>query len=138
MAPLMRLVSTIQYQKDPVKVPTSHQIHTILNVIHPTLNPSIQHLVGMSFSTSNSSTVPMRRKRTVSEHVTENGDPLAVRKKAREAAKQGASASVTSQAVPAPPGINKPSQVSLELSDNVNHISPSLRLQSKPQLRSQP
>ena len=53
-------------------------------------------------------------KRTVSEHVIENGDPLAIRKKAHEAAKQGASASVTSQAVPAPPGINKTSQVSLD------------------------
>ena len=39
----------------------------------------------MSFSEA--STVPMRRKRTVSERVTDNGDPLVVRKKAREAEK---------------------------------------------------
>jgi hypothetical protein len=40
----------------------------------------------MSFSKS--STIPMRRKRTItlSERVTENGDPLVVKKKAREAA----------------------------------------------------
>ena len=43
----------------------------------------------------------MRRKRTISERVTENGDPLAVRKKAREAAKQGASASANFPATPA-------------------------------------
>ena len=30
----------------------------------------------------------MRRKRTISERVTDNGDPLVVRKKAREAAEQ--------------------------------------------------
>jgi hypothetical protein len=47
---------------------------------------------------SNSSTIPMRRKRTISERVTDNGDPLVIRKKAREAAKQGASASVAFQA----------------------------------------
>ncbi len=131
MPPLMRLVSTIQYQKNLVKVLTSHQIHTILDVIHQVFNPSIQYLVGMSFSTSNSSTIPTRRKHTISEHVTENGDPLAIRKKARDAAKQGASASVTSQAVPAPLGVNKPSQVSLKLSDNVN-ISPSPKATSAP------
>ena len=62
------------------------------NVIHYPFNPSIEHLIKMS--TSDSSTIPMRRKRTISERVTENGDPLVVRKKAREAAKQGASASV--------------------------------------------
>ena len=39
----------------------------------------------MSFSES--SAAPTRRKRTMTERVTENGDPLAVRKKAREAAK---------------------------------------------------
>ena len=39
----------------------------------------------MSFSEA--STVPTRRKRTVSERVTNNGDPLVVRKKAREAEK---------------------------------------------------
>jgi hypothetical protein len=113
LPPLMGLVSTVQYQK-MVKVLKRHQIHTTQNVIHPSFNPSIQHPVGMSFSTSDSSAVPMRRKHTISERVMENGDPLAIRKKAREAVKQGASASVTSQAVPAPPGINKPSQVSLD------------------------
>jgi hypothetical protein len=112
MPPMMGLVSTIQYQI-LFKVPERHQIHTKQNVIHPSFNPSIENPVGMSFSTSDSSAIPMRRKRTVSERVTENGDPLAVRKKAREAAKQGASAPVTSQAVSVPPGINKPSQVSL-------------------------
>ena len=74
----------------------------------------------MSFSTSDSSTIPMWCKHTISKHVIENGDPLAVRKKAREAARQGPSALVTSQAVPAPPGANKPGQVCLKLSDNVN------------------
>jgi len=39
----------------------------------------------MSFSES--STVPKRRKRTITERVTDNGDPLVVRKKAREAEK---------------------------------------------------
>ena len=40
----------------------------------------------MSFSES--TTVPTRRKRTItlSERLTENGDPLVVKKKAREAA----------------------------------------------------
>ena len=68
----------------------------------------------------------------ISKHVTENGDSLVVRKKAHEAVKQGASASVTSQALPAPLVVNKQSQVSLEaLSDNVN-ISLSHRLWSEP------
>jgi hypothetical protein len=51
--------------------------------IHP--SSSIQKLL-MSFSES--TTVPTRRKRTItlSEHITENGDPLVVKKKAREAA----------------------------------------------------
>ena len=40
----------------------------------------------MSFSSS--STVPMWRKCTISERVTGNGDPLAVREKAHEAAKK--------------------------------------------------
>jgi len=79
----------------------------------------------------------MRRKRVISERVIENGDPLAVRKRAREAAKQGVtvSASATSQAVPAsaPTGVNKPSQVRFELSDNID-ISPHHRLHSEPQL----
>jgi hypothetical protein len=59
----------------------------------------------MSFFNS----VPMRRKHTLSECVTENGDPLAVRKKACEAEKRGSSASA-SQAVPAP-HVNKTGQV---------------------------
>jgi hypothetical protein len=41
----------------------------------------------MSFSSEDPATVPMRRKRTVSERVTNNGDPLVVNKKAREAAR---------------------------------------------------
>ena len=58
-------------------------LSSIFNSIHP--SHSIQLLL-MSFSKS--STIPMRRKRTItlSEHVTENGDPLVVKKKAREAA----------------------------------------------------
>lgn len=43
----------------------------------------------MSFS--GSSTLPARRKRTVSECVIENGDPLVIKKKAREAAEQASS-----------------------------------------------
>ena len=42
----------------------------------------------MSFS----STVPMRRKRTITERITQNGDPLVVKKKAREAAKEALTA----------------------------------------------
>ena len=38
-------------------------------------------------SSSKPSNVPTRRKRTISERVTDNGDPLVVRKKAREAEK---------------------------------------------------
>ena len=38
----------------------------------------------MSFSET--SPVPMRRKRKASERVTDNGNPLVVKKKAREAA----------------------------------------------------
>ena len=38
-------------------------------------------------SSSEPSTVPTRRKHTISERVTDNGDPLVVRKKAREAEK---------------------------------------------------
>jgi hypothetical protein len=41
----------------------------------------------MSFSSKNPSTDSVRRKRTVSERVTNNGDPLVANKKAREAAK---------------------------------------------------
>ena len=37
-------------------------------------------------SLPDSSTFAMRRKRTLSERATENGDPLVVKKKAREAA----------------------------------------------------
>jgi hypothetical protein len=40
----------------------------------------------MSFSES--LTAPMRRKQTASEHVTDNGDPLVIKKKVREAAKK--------------------------------------------------
>jgi hypothetical protein len=43
----------------------------------------------MSFSTSDAlGIVPTGRKRTISERVTQNGDPLVAKKKAREAAKQ--------------------------------------------------
>ena len=38
-------------------------------------------------SLSDSSTFAMHRKRTLSEHATENGDPLVVKKKVCEAAK---------------------------------------------------
>ena len=37
-------------------------------------------------STVDSSSIPMRRKRTATERVTENGDPLLAKKKARESA----------------------------------------------------
>ena len=53
----------------------------------------------------------MQYKCTVSKCVTENGDPLVIRKKAHEAAKTGPSIPVTSQAVTAPLGVNQPSQV---------------------------
>jgi hypothetical protein len=53
----------------------------------------------MSFSMPDSSAVPIRRKRTASERVTENADPLVVRKKAREAAKDGASVPVAASQV---------------------------------------
>jgi hypothetical protein len=79
-----------------------------LNVICYTLNPSIQPFTEMSFSADS---LAIQRKRTVSERVTENGDPLVIRKKAREAAKTGPSIPVASQAVAAPPGVNQPSQV---------------------------
>ena len=46
-------------------------------------------------SSSSISSIPTRRKRTISERVTGNSDPLVVRKKAREAAKK-ASKAVTS------------------------------------------
>ena len=62
----------------------------------------------MSFSADS---LAMRRKCTVSERVTENGDPLVIRKKAHEAAKTGPSIPVASQGVTAPPGVNQPSQV---------------------------
>ena len=54
---------------------------SFIQTIHP-----ITQLLLMSFFES--STIPMRRKRTItlSECVTENGDPLVVKKKAREAA----------------------------------------------------
>ena len=44
-------------------------------------------------SISESSTVPLHRKRIISERVTENADPLVARKKAREAVKSGSMAS---------------------------------------------
>jgi hypothetical protein len=40
----------------------------------------------MSSSTVDSSSIPMRRKRTATERVTENADPLLAKKKARESA----------------------------------------------------
>jgi hypothetical protein len=41
----------------------------------------------MSFSTNDSSTIPMRHKRTISKRVINNGDPLVANKRARDAAK---------------------------------------------------
>jgi len=52
----------------------------------------------MSFSISDSSAIPARGKRTVSERAIENGDPLVLRKKAHEVAKHGPSVSTTSEA----------------------------------------
>jgi len=100
----MRLAVTVQY----LNVQGNTRYPYPLNVIHYTLNPSIEPFAEMSFSADS---LAMRRKRTVSERVTENGDPLVIRKKAREAAKTGPSIPVASQAVTAPPGINQPSQV---------------------------
>jgi hypothetical protein len=76
----------------------------------------------MSFLASDSSTIPMRRKRTVSERVTENGDPLVVRKKAREAAKQGASASVAFQKKAVSTSATKQVQVRLHLKDALTFL----------------
>jgi hypothetical protein len=42
----------------------------------------------MSASTPESSSIPSRRKRTATERVTENGDPLVAKKKVREAARK--------------------------------------------------
>jgi hypothetical protein len=61
-----------------------------LSSSHPLFTQTI-HLIPshkpiMSFSES--LTAPMRRKRTASERVTDNGDPLVIKKKAREAAKK--------------------------------------------------
>jgi hypothetical protein len=100
----MRLAATVQY----LNMQGFTEYPYPLNVIHYTLNPSIQLFTKMSFSADS---LAMRRKRTVSERVTENGDPLVIRKKAREAAKTGPSIPIASQAVTAPPGVNQPSQV---------------------------
>ena len=53
----------------------------------------------MTFSISNSSTVPAWHKHTISEHVIENGDSLVICKKTCEVAKHEASASVTLEAI---------------------------------------
>jgi hypothetical protein len=100
----MRLAATVQY----LNIQRNPEHPYPLNVIHYTLNPSIQPFTEMSFSADS---LAMRHKRTVSERVTENDDPLVIRKKAREAAKTGPSIPVASQAVTAPPGVNQPSQV---------------------------
>jgi hypothetical protein len=50
------------------------------------VNASIEYQVAMSSSTVDSSIIPLRRKRTATERVTENGDPLLAKKKARESA----------------------------------------------------
>ena len=74
---------TVQYQKNLYKF----DIHCSW---HPVIIPTI-HLIPsqqLEMSSSESSTIPMRRKRTISERVTDNGDPLVVRKKAGEAAEQ--------------------------------------------------
>ena len=42
----------------------------------------------MSFSENSTLPTGMQRKHTASERVTDNGDPLVVRKKARQAAKK--------------------------------------------------
>ena len=57
------------------------------NDIHQRENPSIQHHIKMSFSIKEPLTIPMHRKRTISERVTNNGDPLIAKKKAREVVK---------------------------------------------------
>jgi len=57
---------------------------------HPDLNKPI-HPPNMSFTTSDRSSlsVPIHRKRTATERLIENGDPLIANKKAREAARKG-------------------------------------------------
>lgn len=70
------------------------------------IHPSIPHSIRMSFSISNSATVPAWHKCTISEHVIENGDPLVICKKACKVAKHGASASATLEAVPTVEALN--------------------------------
>jgi hypothetical protein len=101
------------YGYNPRDVPNSYGIipHIIyLKKINP---PTGITGIGMSFSTPDSSTTPMRRKRTVSERITENGDPLVVRKKARDAAKQGASSSAFVTSKPSTASSTKRNQVRL-------------------------
>jgi hypothetical protein len=77
-------------------------LRTLHITIHRTIIPSSQHCFEMSFSTSDSSSnLPPGRKRTVSQRITENGDPLVVKKKAREALKQQTSTSAIPATEPA-------------------------------------
>jgi hypothetical protein len=46
----------------------------------------------MSLSKTHTDALPHKRNRTLSERVTENGDPLVIKKKARAAEKGSASA----------------------------------------------
>jgi hypothetical protein len=78
------LVDTVQYQK---------QIYTRFSSskdssIHP--SDSIQPST-MSFSETLTDPIPRKRNRTLSERVTENGDPLVIKKKARAAEKASTS-----------------------------------------------
>jgi len=58
----------------------------------------------MSFSASDSLNLPPTGcKRTVSQRVIQNGDPLVAKKKAREASKQQPSASLRAQSIPVQP-----------------------------------
>jgi len=67
--------------------------------------PSTQYLFEMSFSASNSLSLDipsMGRKRTVSQCIIQNSDPLVVKKKAREASKPQTMTSSSAQSIPVP------------------------------------
>ena len=69
--------------------PDALKLHS-LHVIHRAFSPSNQHLSEMSLSTSDSpSILSTGRKRTVSQHVIQNGYPLVVTKKAQKGNQYG-------------------------------------------------
>jgi hypothetical protein len=78
------LVETVQYQKDIYTRSSSSKNSSI----HP--SHSIQPNT-MSFSETPTDPITRKRNRTASERVTENGDPLVIKKKARAAEKASTS-----------------------------------------------